>query len=626
METENFKHLYNVLNNEIKRIEPMYDRQADYQTNSKSYYDYLSKLKKLFELLSNRIWEYDDELKKRFEEWDKLIEKFPENVEKLLIEWLNDGVLENIINKKILNNLLEKSTKSIHGKRIISLKEYPLLNDEEFDNYRIKRMINDSKDYDILDFSEESKIFLNNETIEINKPLTLIGFNTELVTNENFSIYTIKIENTKNVLIDGFLFNLNLKGRNSIWIKNCNNVTIDNCQFTGYTAEFSHYKTDSSIMLYDTDFININNCYFYNNGFQYETDLETLNRCITHQGNSKKCNINNCYFDHVNQCIVSDTGEINVDNCHFYYTRDNDFYLLGGDCNISNCFINDYHDESIVLGNMNNVNISNIVGKNIPNKFISLTNDCKNITLNNINVKNEEINSGQFIVYRNKDISIKSLTITNLLFENEKYEFNYPFIEIYNVKKLFINNMKLYVSISENQNISFINNCNGLINELCFEKKNGNGNGYFNFDNSEIELGNINLINGRISKNKNIQTNGKFIQTNTDIPYLSQGNRSIFYVDNTPQPQNKSGNRWNQGDIAINQLLNVNEGHNTDVIAWIFDGNEWKVLDYINSHRYGTYDPNDVQTPRFIGEVFVQTDTKEIWIAYGLEKTNWKNI
>lgn len=108
METENFKHLYNFLNNEIKRIEPMYDRQADYQTNSKSYYDYLAKLKKLFELLSNRIWEYDDELKKRFEEWDKLIQQFPENVEKLLFEWLEDGTLEEIINVSIFENLNKK--------------------------------------------------------------------------------------------------------------------------------------------------------------------------------------------------------------------------------------------------------------------------------------------------------------------------------------------------------------------------------------------------------------------------------------------------------------------------------------------------------------------------------------
>ena len=147
METENFKHLYNVLNNEIKRIEPMYDRQADYQTNSKSYYDYLAKLKKLFELLSNRIWEYDEELKKRFEEWDKLIEKFPENVEKLLIEWLEDGTLEEIINVNIfedLNNKIEEYKNELNKKIENNTKEI----NEKIEKLKneLNQLINDSVD------------------------------------------------------------------------------------------------------------------------------------------------------------------------------------------------------------------------------------------------------------------------------------------------------------------------------------------------------------------------------------------------------------------------------------------------------------------------------------------------
>jgi len=87
---------------------PFYTDNADYNTNSKSYYDDLARKNKLIEILSKRIWEYDEELAKRFEEWDKNLEEFPEDVENLLIEWMEDGTLDEIINDNIFNNLNDK--------------------------------------------------------------------------------------------------------------------------------------------------------------------------------------------------------------------------------------------------------------------------------------------------------------------------------------------------------------------------------------------------------------------------------------------------------------------------------------------------------------------------------------
>ena len=84
---------------------PFYSNCADYNTNSKSYYDDLARKAKLFEILAHRIWEYDEELAKRFEEWDKLIENFPEDVKRLLEQWLQDGTLKDIINKEIFKDL-----------------------------------------------------------------------------------------------------------------------------------------------------------------------------------------------------------------------------------------------------------------------------------------------------------------------------------------------------------------------------------------------------------------------------------------------------------------------------------------------------------------------------------------
>ncbi|MDN6630613.1 MAG: hypothetical protein L0K90_05040 [Staphylococcus equorum] len=87
---------------------PFYTDNADYNTNSKSYYDDLARKAKLIEILAKRIWEYDEELAKRFEEWDKNLEEFPEDVENLLIEWLENGTLEDIINDNIFNKLNNK--------------------------------------------------------------------------------------------------------------------------------------------------------------------------------------------------------------------------------------------------------------------------------------------------------------------------------------------------------------------------------------------------------------------------------------------------------------------------------------------------------------------------------------
>lgn len=88
-----------------RRRAPFYDDNADYNTNSKSYYDDLARKEKLFQILAKRIWEYDEELAKRFEEWDKNLEEFPEDVKKLLEKWLKDGTLADIINKEIFKDL-----------------------------------------------------------------------------------------------------------------------------------------------------------------------------------------------------------------------------------------------------------------------------------------------------------------------------------------------------------------------------------------------------------------------------------------------------------------------------------------------------------------------------------------
>lgn len=100
-----FDNFINTVYTPNKTAAPFYNNQADYNTNSKSYFEDLARKTELFKILARRIWEYDEELAQRFEEWDGLIERFPEDVEKLLIEWLSDGTLDDIINENIFKDL-----------------------------------------------------------------------------------------------------------------------------------------------------------------------------------------------------------------------------------------------------------------------------------------------------------------------------------------------------------------------------------------------------------------------------------------------------------------------------------------------------------------------------------------
>lgn len=110
---------------------PFYDNRADYNTNSKSYYDDLARKTRLISILGHRIWEYDEQMVKRLEEWDARLEHFPEDVKKLLIEWMQDGTLKDIINEEIfedLNDLINGNFKTLSNNKL----EY---------NYQHKRKI-----------------------------------------------------------------------------------------------------------------------------------------------------------------------------------------------------------------------------------------------------------------------------------------------------------------------------------------------------------------------------------------------------------------------------------------------------------------------------------------------------
>lgn len=90
---------------------PYYTDDADYTTNSPTYYDDLARKNKLFKLLAKRVWEYDKVLFETLEEVEKVLtqvidkigEGFNQEIYDLLIIWVEDGTLDHIINVTLMN-------------------------------------------------------------------------------------------------------------------------------------------------------------------------------------------------------------------------------------------------------------------------------------------------------------------------------------------------------------------------------------------------------------------------------------------------------------------------------------------------------------------------------------------
>ena len=92
-------------------VNPIYDHRSNFQTNSPSFYEYLSKHNHLIKILAKRIYDYDEVLDLKLEEIEEVLkqvinkigEGFNEEIEKLLREWVLDGTLDFIINETLMN-------------------------------------------------------------------------------------------------------------------------------------------------------------------------------------------------------------------------------------------------------------------------------------------------------------------------------------------------------------------------------------------------------------------------------------------------------------------------------------------------------------------------------------------
>lgn len=293
-------------------------------------------------------------------------------------------------------------------------------------------------------------VYAYNGGVQVDVCRIMSGENATIKTTENNAeSYKFHFKAREDVEIYGLTFDSNNIGRGSILLDYaCKNTDIHDCMFTGYSAINGHYQTDSQ--LYDNGNFHtiIHDCRFMENGFQYGTDLNTLNRCI---GVSKgvagaenyefgATRIYSCQFVRFNQGIVSDSENIAISDCYFEQNKDNSLYLFGKSF-IDNCqFVNGF-DEFAVFGSNSDYIVTNCEFRNAANKAIASSGNLNSLIVDGCLFETESSYqyTGQSIVPRSASSTWKYVEINDCIFDikNKKTDSE---IVIPNIEHCEINN------------------------------------------------------------------------------------------------------------------------------------------------------------------------------------------
>ena len=393
-------------------------------------------------------------------------------------------------------------------------------------------------------------------TIFITSPIKIYSYGGKLKAIVNGLNVFLDISNTTDFVIDGIKFDDDLKGRTCINVDSCTKFIIKNCYFTGYSKEFGHYQTDSAIRINTSQYFKLSDNIFENFGDQYTTITGDLNRCITI--NDNVCDwliITGNRFINVNQalCTAGNKNQI-ISNNLFDGVRDNCIYATAGFLGavIDSNVIRNGYDESIVIWGTDII-ISNNKFYDTPNKSIAFTGHSKNVSIIGNQFNNDNVDSGQFIVWRDMDYLVENMIVKDNIFSNTLNNFNYAYFNFGNFKNLIFKNNIIKVAteafqkilaldgttqmdgvINDNKIIGTIQTAKAMeINNTCITVN-------LLYKDNEIE-------NCRTSYNDKVSYKGMNAQLN-GLSYINQTNmRTELYSGTAP-----TVNTWYQGDIVWN--------------------------------------------------------------------------
>lgn len=381
----------------------------------------------------------------------------------------------------------------------------------------------------------------NNENVQ-----TILGNNSEIRCITNGLQYQL-LSTKDNLTIQDVFFNQNLKGRLAMHLQNCENILLKRIKISGYTAEYGWYQNDNAIYLDNVTNTCIDECYFINNGNQYDTTGTTLNRCIGTSGGydfNSNITIKNSFFNSVNLAIVLDSSNIIIDSCYFNDVKDNILYSFGNNITFINCRCENSTDEGLVIGSENGgfYNIKNNYFYSVPNNHIVINNMVTTAIIDN----NVFIEPNTHIFNFRSGASADELILTNNYFKAANPTAN-------NIRAIILGTINKLFRFSGNYcvfgNVSQFFQLNALpafniLSDNYFISENGDG---------TVNLGNVQFVTGIFNNNafsgcrmnigelKNIPQ----VQTNAG-PYQNGNARLIF---GTAQP---TVGTFSTGDIVLN--------------------------------------------------------------------------
>lgn len=612
--------------NRFGNYDPQYQDDADYTTNSPSYYADLARKQGLIELLSKRIWEYDEELGKRFAAWDKNLEEFDDEVKLLLQTWIDDGTFATIINEEIFKQKADTKN-TLVGLNILSMKHFEKNALDTSDSQRLQRAIDEAADGTTLFLADKKLYEIDEPVIILNKTVHLTGFNVELKTVKDGLHQTFSITNAPNIKITGIKFNQNIKGRISIDLKTSPNYVVSYCEFTGYSLDFGYYKTDSALLISTSNNGKILYNYIHDSGFQYGTQLSDLNRAITVQVCDNTL-IHGNTIARVNQAIVIQGGSHIISENNMSDVKDNSLYLLDqANTHVTNNIFNDKFDECIVLDGKNFI-IDGNTFIDSPNKFIAINDNIVFLKIINNTFRIVTAPSGKFISYRLPTYTIENLIVRDNSFTsfNDPLDENAEFFEIGNVKKLDFSNNYLNLKTQGYQRFMYFkgNQIGGRISDNVFLGNSGNS--------KTIELsadvltGSI-VYEGNTHENCRGMWNDKIIIKNQgyrgDIgPYItSMPNNQVFYSSVKP-----TSGVFSIGDICYNTDVQLNK-----FVGWVYTSTGWDLFGQVGYSVAQTRAsiPVNWVSPKFVGEIFINSLDSSVWVGLKVgdsTTTGWKKI
>lgn len=380
---------------------PFYTDNADYNTNSKSYYDDLARKNALIEILSKRIWEYDEELANRFEEWDQNLEELPEDLEKLLVGWFEDGTLEDIINNNIFNDLNDIINKV--AKRFRFVDDFggdptgeidsTTAFERAFENGNVHVHMAEGA-YKVREIKIPSNSVLSGE----GKDVTFIKMNDD-APKQNIVITNDEMYGeAKNIGLQNFTVDGN-KFRQNNSLKPAGGSLSSNIRFAGVTNGYCYNVKSVDSLLHGIDITYANDDYFYGgDGYRVNETLESK-------------------YIHVDNCEVTGFGDDGITTHHSRYLNITNNYCYEpstGSGNNNGIEIDDGTQFTMLNGNTTKLNYGGLEIKAHYN--VSAPNTI--IVNNHLSIEDTRSYNIRHIGHHSADKDQKSVTAKNIMLNN----------------------------------------------------------------------------------------------------------------------------------------------------------------------------------------------------------------